>query len=94
VHTLTPPQLRADTRFVTFMSSCVSSERAGLSGEKYLATLLIAPIQVRTLCDVCPRARVCVMTLCAHIDACTQRIPRYALLLSDCLKRTPVLHRA
>lgn len=55
--------------YLTFLTTllfssqtCQSHERAGLSGEKYLAVLLITPIQ---------------------------RIPRYQLLLVDCLKRTP-----
>jgi hypothetical protein len=59
-------ELRANAPFTAFMRTCSSAARAGLSGEQYLQTLLIAPIQ---------------------------RIPRYQMLLGECLKATPPLHR-
>lgn len=59
-------ELRANAPFTAFMRSCSSEARAGLSGEQYMQTLLIAPIQ---------------------------RIPRYQMLLNECLKATPPLHR-
>jgi hypothetical protein len=59
-------ELRTNAPFTAFMRTCTSAARAGLSGEQYMQTLLIAPIQ---------------------------RIPRYQMLLNECLKATPPLHR-
>ncbi len=58
-------ELRADAAFSAFMRTCSSAARAGLSGDQYLQTLLIAPVQ---------------------------RIPRYEMLLGECIKATPALH--
>jgi hypothetical protein len=58
-------ELRANAPFTAFMRTCTSAARAGLSGEQYMQTLLIAPIQ---------------------------RIPRYQMLLNECLKATPLQH--